>query len=106
MEITVDRLQEGDEVLIGLNGNLRYAKVLRTPKLAKTLNRWGEIVYKTVLCSVNENKVNKTKTYLDGSGVTRSYTYTKVEQVLSPLDHNKKVYINMNDRKMWLVKRD
>lgn len=107
MEITVDKLEAGDEVLIGLNGNLRYIRLLKTPKLSPNKTTWrGNPCYRTVLCSFREEKLNKVRTYTDHSGNSRSYNYTEVTQILSPDEHNKKTYIDLNERQMWLIAKN
>lgn len=88
-EITIDELQQNDEVIIHGNGYLRYVKVLRPLKKAKNANYRGDVPYSSVKCSFinNPNSWNKKGT-LTGEG------------------HNKEGYIDFNYRNIWLVKRE
>lgn len=88
-EITVDELQQGDEVIIHGNGYLRYVKVLRPLKKAKIANYRGDLPYSSVKCSFTNTAHTWDKTgTLTGEG------------------HNKEAYIDFNYRNIWLVKRE
>lgn len=99
-EITIEELQQGDEVLIGSSMGLKRVKVLRPLKLAKNKNWRGDDVYSKVKCSFNE----QTRTF---NVPGRTYTYTDRFSGLSEdVEFNKEKYVDFNYRNIWLVKRE
>jgi len=86
-EITVEELEQGDEVIIHGNGYLRYVKLLRPLKKAKA-PKWRGAEYSSIKCS-----------FIDTGGWQKPNT-------LKGEDHNKEGYIDFNYRNIWLVKRE
>lgn len=99
--IKVEDVKKGDHILIGGN-HLQYLIVQRDIKLSKKPNWRGEPCYSKVLCS--KKVVTKTRTYITSTGGTRNYTYKEIEA--SSNDHNTIFYADLNDRAIWLVKRE
>lgn len=97
MLINIKDLRQGDEILVGRNGNLKYLKVLRPPQIGKKVHwRTNQPLYKSVKCSVRKEEVQ----YQYGNR-----TYTKTEYVCTPEDHNTEIYQQLEGKDIWLVKR-
>lgn len=104
MLIQIDDLKIGDEILIGSqgDGNLRWLKILKLPTIGKKLHyRTKQPLYKATLCSGNVTIKEHVNTY---NGRIHKYT-TKVWKFTGE-DHNTNIYVNLNDRLIWLIKRD
>ena len=91
--IKVSELEVGDEIIISSYSNLKYLKVIKLPKL-KT-NRWGDY-YTNVKCSIKQDY------YVTRWGRQRSINI--FEQDVTK--HNSTVYQNLNNRDIFLVKRE
>lgn len=89
-EITIEELQQHDEVIIHGNGYIQYVKVLRPLKLAKNSNFRGDTYHSRVKCSFLQPTTNSwdRRGTLTGEG------------------HNKEKYVDFNYRNIWLVKRE
>jgi hypothetical protein len=89
-EITIEELQQHDEVIIHGNGYIQYVKILRPMRIAKNLNYRGDTCYSRVKCSFKEHDINSwdKKGTLTGEG------------------HTKEKYVDFNYRNIWLVKRE
>ncbi len=102
MLIEVENLEIGDEILVGANSQMKYLKVLRKPATGKKIHwRTKQPLYKTVLCSTHKHEMSYTNTY---NNHTR--TWTRNEFVCKAEDHNTNIYQNLNDRVIWLIKRE
>ena len=99
MEIKIEDLRQGDEVLIGSSMGLKKVKILRPLRMSKKPNWRGQHGYSKVMCAMNES-IN---TYqIPG----RSYNYTeKVTSLADDVDYNTQRYVDFNYRNVWLVKR-
>ncbi len=103
MEITVDKLQLGDEFLYSVQGTIARAKVIRPVQVKKvqpSYNPSGRTYYKAVKCKVamSETVYN----YQTNSG-TR--TYTKKEYTASD-NYTVEKFVDLNYRNIWLLKRE
>jgi len=113
--IKIEELLEGDEIIISANSKLKYLKVLSTPVLgnrdlwemkydeSKPYGRSYEVVgkkYKSVRCSLRQDVFD----YKTLANVIRTHKEYVFEQDISK--HNKKVNIDLNDRHIYLVKRE
>jgi hypothetical protein len=99
MEIKIEDLQVGDEVLIGSHMGLSRVKLLRPLKLSKKVNWKGVTPYSKVKCATNEGSY---KYQIPG----RTYIYTQKTTMLGDdIEYNKEKYIDFNYRNIWLIKR-
>jgi hypothetical protein len=100
MEIKIEDLRMGDEVLIGSSMGLTRVKILRPLKMSKKKNWRGDDVYSKVKCAYNQQDITYT---IPG----RSYTYVnRVSGISEDIEYNKEKYVDFNYRKIWLVKRE
>ena len=99
MQVKINELQEGDEILVPINSNLAKVKLLRTPSLSKKQPSWrpaGTQWYKSVKCLVSMKET--TYTYHNG------YTYTRKEYSTSD-EFNVEKRLSLNQRDIWLIKK-
>ena len=103
-EIKLKDLQKGDEVLISVNSKLKYLKILETPRLSKKRKHWRtkQFLYINVKCSSNETET--VQQFVDNRGNNRSYSF--IEFNCTPDNHNRVYKQDLNERKIWLIKRD
>jgi len=88
MKIKAEDLKKGDEIIISNYSNLRYLRVLTNARLnAKT----G--LCKSVYCSYRTEQMSNP-------------LYSWTVEVLTPHEHNNKRNFNLNNRDIWLVKRE
>ena len=100
MEIKIEDLRQGDEVLIGSSMGLKKVKILRPLKMSKKKNWRGDDCYSKVMCGMNES-INTFQ--IPG----RSYNYTeRVTSLADDVDYNIQRYVDFNYRNIWLVKRE
>ena len=100
MEIKVEDLRVGDEVLIGSSLGITRVKILRPLKKAKKANWKGDIPYSSVKCAYKEKITSYT---VPG----RKYTYTSKVGILDDdSKYNKEKYVDFNYRNIWLIKRE
>jgi len=101
--IEIQDLQVGDEIMISCQSCFKYLKVLTPPALSKTKVHWStkQPMYANVRCSAKQNVITNTYTW-NGNSYTRT---TKVWGV-SPEDHNMRISQDLNERQIWLVKRE
>ncbi len=98
MIIELKDLQVGDEFLTGSNSHFRWWKLVRPIKLRKNYtDRWA-----SARCSTRINIVQGYTKY-DWKTKTRIPT-TKKEYVCSD-NHNAEVYVDLNWKDIWLLKR-
>ena len=97
-EIKIEDVQVGDELLIGSSSGLKYIRILRPLKLARKPNWRGDAVYSKVKCSWREDVEQYT---IPG----RNYTYNFFYCSLTPENHNKETYVDLNYKKLWLIKK-
>jgi hypothetical protein len=97
MLIDIKDLKEGDEIIVGTNGNLKYLRVLRAPQIGKKLH-WStnQPLYKAVKCSTRRE---------DTQHQYGTRTYTVTEYMCTPENHNINIYQQLEGKKIWLVKR-
>lgn len=102
--IDLKDLQEGDEVLVSVNSKLKYLKILETPRLSKKRKHWRtkQLLYIDVKCSSSETET--IKTWVDTRGNNRSYS--NIEFNCTPDNHNRVYKQDLNERSIWLIKRD
>jgi len=103
MLVKVDQLKIGDEILIGAvgDGNLRWMRILKIPMIGKRTHwKTNQPLYKSTLCSVNIQEVQMSNTY---NGNIRTWT-RKIYQFTGE-GHNTDKYINLNEKHIWLIKR-
>ena len=113
--IKVQDIIPRDEIIISGNSKLKYLKVLSTPVLgnrdlwemkydeSKPYGRSYEVVgkkYKSVRCSLRQDVFD----YKTSANVIRTHKEYVFEQDVSK--HNKKVNVDLNDRHIYLVKRE
>lgn len=102
--IEIQDLEPGDEILISCQSFFKYLKVLAKPTLSKTKVSWSTKtpLYSNVKCSTKQDII--TKNYVGYSGKT--YTRTEKKWILSPDDHNLRVSVDLNERQIWLIKKE
>jgi len=96
MKVTVDQLEEGDEIILS-GCDLYYAKVVRKPLLRKGVTkhwRTGNPIYKAVKLMIGREE------HTSPSG----YKYTTI--VCDPTNLNSSVFRDLNYKEIWLVKRE
>lgn len=99
MEVKINELQEGDEILVPINSSLARVKLLRTPSLSKKQPSWlsaGTPWYKSVKCLISMKET--TYTYHTGR------TWTKKEYSTSDEFYIEK-RISLNRKNVWLIKK-
>ena len=101
--IEIQDLQVGDEIMISCQSFFKYLKVLTPPTLSKTKTHWNtkKPMYANVRCSAKQDVITSSYTW-NGT----SYTRTEKVWALTSNDHNIKVSQDLNDRQIWLVKRE
>jgi len=101
--ITIEELEVGDEIVIACQSHMKYLKVLAKPRLSKTKVKWNTNIplYTNVRCSTKQDVITNTYTW---NG--KSYTRTEKVWRVTPEDHNMTISQDLNDRGIWLVKRE
>jgi hypothetical protein len=101
--VTIEELEVGDEIMISCQSHFKYLKVLAKPRLSKTKVHWNtkQPMHSNVRCSTRQDVVTNTYTW-NGNSYTRT---TKVWRI-TPEDHNMTISQDLNDRQIWLVKRE
>ena len=105
MNINIEDIRKGDELLIGGNSKLRYIRVLETPRLSKKLDYYGKPKYMSVKLSTIEHINSITRSYKDYTGQIKSYVVKNKEWPLTGEGHNKFYSQNLNGKTFWLIKR-
>ncbi len=103
MLIKIEDLEVGDEVIIA-GGQMKYLRILRKPKLSKSLSWNGGPRYSSMKCSTKFDIVAQTRTYMSG-GTPRTYNYNEKVWGITGDGHNRELYQDLNDRPIWLVKK-
>ena len=101
MEIKIEDLEEGDEILIACQSHMKYLRIVRKPALGKSLHwKTQQPLYKAVKVSSNQtvNVVN----YIGWNSVP--YTRTEKKWLLIPENHNIEFFQNLSDKTIWLIK--
>jgi len=118
MLIEVKYLKEGDEILVSSGSKMKYLKVLKAPQLSnktgwtRSVDNEGYFVwdkngfkYKSLLCSTCIKEVTyKHRGWGGGADTFQTKIECIIEQDISK--HNKKVYIDLNNKSVYLVKRE
>ena len=101
--ITLEELEVGDEILVSCQSHFKYLKVLTPPTLSKTKTHWStkQPLYTNVRCSTRQDVVTNTYNW-NGNSYTRT---TKVWRV-TPEDHNMRISQDLNEKQIWLVKKE
>lgn len=117
-KVTIEELQEGDEIIVASGSTIKYLKLLKNPALyhktawKKGTDDQGYFTwdknspwYKSTLCSTcMEEKTYKYKGYGNNTpDRIKSYKEYIFETDVSK--HNKKVSINLNQKDILLVKK-
>lgn len=117
-KVTIEELQEGDEIIVASGSKLKYLKVLKNPTLSNKKgyekNRdlegylsWdmNKTLYKSLLCSTTVKEV----TYKIRSHRANQAEYFKTfkESVYEEdsTKHNKRISIDLNYKDILLIKR-
>lgn len=95
--IDIKDLEIGDEVLISCQSHFKYLKILAKPRKSGYTGSYGDH-YKTVRCSTKRKKV------LQNYGGL--YSREEYQWELTPENHNKTVYVDLNNRHIILVKKE
>ncbi len=103
MEITIDKLEPGDEIITCSGSKLFYLCVKEYPRLSKTRIQWHtkNPLYVAIKCSLHIDK--KIKSWQNWQGGVSQYE-TKDYLLSSPEMHNTTKRFDLNDKKIWLVK--
>lgn len=96
MEIKIEDLQVGDEILTAMGGKLLYLKVLRQPRISPKLGRRGQTRYRTVFCSTNLKLITH-------KHPSSNYSWTKKQFLCTSESHNHQTYFNLNGKTLWLI---
>lgn len=116
-KVTIEELQEGDEIIVASGSKLKYLKVLKNPILSNKKGwmidvddegyfEWVENAtkYKVLLCSTMVDEV--TYKYRGWQGAPdRFKTYKRYIFEPDIEKHNKRVSIDLNNKDILLVKR-
>jgi len=102
MEAKIEDLKKGDEIIFAKGSLLIYACLLETPRVSKTRTSWRtkQSAYINVKCSMKEDRRAYHTTW---KGQPNTYYYEGY--ALVPDEHDVIKKVNLNDRKIWLVKR-
>ena len=98
--VQVKELLKGDEIIISAFSKLKYMKILKTPTISKTKKCWltKSPLYSSVRCSISQDDV---KSKYNELFFYKDYVF---EQDISK--HNHKINIDLNNRHIFLVKRE
>lgn len=116
-KVTIEELQEGDEIIVASGSKLKYLKVLKNPTLSdkkgwmKGINdegyfEWDKNAtkYKALLCSTRVEEV--TYKYRGWQGAPDIFnTYKEYIWETDVEKHNKRVSIDLNNKDILLIKR-
>jgi hypothetical protein len=102
--IKIEELEVDDEILISYQSHFKYLKVLVPPKLSKTKKHWntGQFLYENVRCSTRQDVTTKTYTSYNNQNFTRK----EKKWIVTSENHNMRISQNLNDRQIWLIKRE
>ena len=117
-KVTIEELQEGDEIIISSGSNLKYLKLLKNPTLSskKGWQRctdgqgyfyWGReaTIYKSLLCSTTVKEIEyKHKGWRAGE----PDRIIKKKEYIFETDctkHNIRISANLNNKDILLIKR-
>lgn len=94
----IEELHEGDEILIPLNGNFLYAKIMRKPEISPKKGWQGQTKYKNVKvkCNIKVTKITEPSGYVR---TQKEYPYVKGE-------FNTEKYVDLNYKAIWLLGRE
>ena len=103
--IEIQDLQVGDEIMISCQSYFKYLKVLTPPTLSKTKKIWRtqQPAYTNFKCTTRQEQVVR-YSYTDRNG--NIVNRMAKEWIVSPEDHNMRISQDLNDRQIWLVKRE
>lgn len=98
--VKIEELQEGDEIIISSNSNLKYMKVLKTPTVSKTKKDWktGLPLFTSIRCSIRQNNIQSPR--------HENYFYKEYVFEQDITKHNHKISIDLEGRDIFLVKRE
>ncbi len=104
MEIKIEDLGIGDEIIMGTNSQLKYLKILELPRLSKKRVGWRtkKPLYVNILCSTKY--IDTSYTYTGWRG--KQQTYKSKRYICEPNNHNEQKRINLNERTLWLIKKN
>lgn len=91
MEVKIDELEVGDEILISSGSSLSYLRVLRKPAKNPKTTRW-----KSVRCSLRNDYVTR---------VYGKQSYKVPMRICTGEGHNTQVYRDLSYKTIWLVRR-
>ena len=100
--IKIEELEAGDEIVVPYpNGQLRYYKIIRPPKLSQISYAYSK--WSGTRCSM---KMEKTS-YIRNKGTEYERTVFLTAYFCTPEDHNcEKLIYGLQWRQMWLVKKE
>lgn len=101
MEIKLEDLEVGDEILISSGSRLKYLKVLRPIKEKGFNTHYNRKIYKSVYCSARKENI----IYYTGMRNGKPYDWKKDVYLCTP-EHNVEIYQNLNGKTIWLIKRE
>lgn len=102
MLVEVKDLNVGDEILISVNSQFRYLRVLKQPRVGKRLHwKTKQPLYTAVKCSTRMENVNHTWTSHSGKQLVRTYR----EYIFTDIDHNTELTIDLNHRGIFLIRK-
>ena len=98
--VKLEELLEGDEIIISGNSNLKYMKVLKTPIISKVKKYWrtGLPLHTAVRCSIRQDSVQ--------CPYKKDYYYKEYVFEQNITKHNHRISIDLNNRDIFLVKRE
>lgn len=98
--VKIEDLLEGDEIIISGNSNLKYMKVLKTPIISKVKKYWrtGLPLHTAVRCSIRQDNVKSPR--------HENYFYKEYVFEQDITKHNHRISIDLNNRDIFLVKRE
>jgi hypothetical protein len=103
--IEIQDLQVGDEIMISCQSYFKYLKVLTPPTMSKTKTSWRtkQPLHANFRCTTRQDVVT-TYSYTDSKGVV----HNRVSKTWIPSadGHNLRVSVDLNERQIWLVKRE
>lgn len=109
MQIEIKDLEVGDEILTTSGSDLRYVKVLKAPQIRTKLKRWHAtniVYYKAVKCSMNCQTVTVSRSYTSPNGSLDTRSWQQKKYICTSKDHNMEKFMDLNEKTLWLIKKN
>jgi hypothetical protein len=100
--VKVENLEIGDEIIIPVNSELRYLRVLKHPRTGKRKDyRTQASLYTAVKCSTKMDVVEHSRTY----GNQQVHRWKVKTYEFTPENHNTAISVDLNYKDILLVRK-